>query len=54
MVSVSEALIGQLYLVSAVALLVGNIGRTMRGDASPTAIGIAPVDGDEPASSRDA
>jgi hypothetical protein len=30
MVAVSEALIGQLYLVSAVALLVGNIGRTMR------------------------
>ena len=27
MVSVSEALIGQLYLVSAVALLVGNIGQ---------------------------
>ena len=53
MVSVSEALIGQLYLVSAVALLVGNVGRTMRGDASSTVIGIAPVDGDEPASSRD-
>jgi hypothetical protein len=30
MTSVSEALIGQLYLVSAVALLVGNIGRTIR------------------------
>ena len=30
MSSVSEALIGQLYLVSAVALLVGNIGRTIR------------------------
>jgi hypothetical protein len=29
MVAVSEALTGQLYLVSAVALLVGNIGRTM-------------------------
>jgi uncharacterized membrane protein len=29
MVAVSEALGGQLYLVSAVALLVGNIGRTM-------------------------
>ncbi len=54
MVSVSEALIGQLYLVSAVALLVGNVGRTMRGDASPTVTGIAPVDDDEPASSRDA
>jgi hypothetical protein len=34
MVAVSEALVGQLYLVSAVALLVGNIGRTMpRGPA---------------------
>ena len=34
MFAVSEALIGQLYLVSAVALLVGNIGRTIsRGDA---------------------
>jgi hypothetical protein len=33
MVAVSEALTGQLYLVSAVALLVGNIGRTIvRGD----------------------
>jgi Ion channel len=30
MVAVSEALVGQLYLVSAVALLVGNIGRTIR------------------------
>jgi uncharacterized membrane protein len=29
MVAVSEALTGQLYLVSAVALLVGNIGRTI-------------------------
>jgi hypothetical protein len=33
MIAVSEALTGQLYLVSAVALLVGNIGRTIvRGD----------------------
>ena len=30
MVSVSEGLLGQLYLVSAVALLVGNIGRNIR------------------------
>ncbi len=29
MVAVSEALMGQLYLVSAVALLVGNIGRSV-------------------------
>jgi hypothetical protein len=35
MVAVSEALVGQLYLVSAVALLVGNIGRSIvRGPAS--------------------
>ena len=55
MVSVSEALIGQLYLVSAVALLVGNIGRTIaRRRRHRPPIGIAPVDGDEPASSRDA
>ena len=30
MISISEALVGQLFLVSAVALLVGNIGRTLR------------------------
>jgi hypothetical protein len=30
MAAVSEGLIGQLYLVSAVALLVGNVGRTLR------------------------
>ena len=30
MVAVSEGLVGQLYLVSAVALLVGNVGRTIR------------------------
>jgi len=54
MVSVSEALIGQLYLVSAVALLVGNIGRTMRGDGAPAVALIAPADGDERASSPDA
>jgi hypothetical protein len=30
MLAVSEGLVGQLYLVSAVALLVGNIGRTIR------------------------
>ena len=32
MISVSEGLVGQLYLVSAVALLVGNIGRSIRGE----------------------
>jgi uncharacterized membrane protein len=42
MVAVSEALIGQLYLVSAVALLVGNIGRAIvRGPAS-TGIEVEP------------
>ena len=30
MVAVSEGLVGQLYLVSAVALLVGNVGRKLR------------------------
>ena len=30
MAAVSEGLLGQLYLVSAVALLVGNVGRTIR------------------------
>ena len=30
MISVSEGLVGQLYLVSAVALLVGNVGRQLR------------------------
>jgi hypothetical protein len=30
MIAVSEGLVGQLFLVSAVALLVGNIGRTLR------------------------
>ena len=45
--AVSEALIGQLYLVSAVALLVGNIGQTIsRGDA-PGDISIARSQVDE-------
>jgi hypothetical protein len=35
MISVSEAVLGQLYLVSAVALLVANIGRT-RQEAAPS------------------
>lgn len=42
MVAVSEALVGQLYLVSAVALLVGNIGRSIvRGPAS-TGVAVEP------------
>ncbi len=32
MLAVSEALLGQLYLVSVVAMLVGNIGRTRRSE----------------------
>jgi hypothetical protein len=51
MVAVSEALMGQLYLVSAVALLVGNIGRSTRarggrglGPLEPE----PPTDGNEP------
>jgi hypothetical protein len=39
-IAVSEALTGQLYLVSAVALLVGNIGRTISRGASATEIEI--------------
>ncbi len=34
MIAVSEGLVGQLYLVSAVALLVGNVGRQLRGPKS--------------------
>ena len=34
MLAATEAIIGQLYLVSAVALLIGNLGRT-RTEASP-------------------
>jgi hypothetical protein len=37
MAAVSEGLIGQLYLVSAVALLVGNVGRTLRRQDQPPA-----------------
>jgi hypothetical protein len=36
MLSVSEGLVGQLYLVSAVALLVGNIGGSIRARAGST------------------
>ena len=48
MVAVSEALTGQLYLVSAVALLVGNIGRTIvrRDRRIDVELGADP-DGDE-------
>lgn len=35
MIAVSEALVGQLYLVSAVALLIGNIGGTFRRPNPP-------------------
>jgi hypothetical protein len=33
-VSISEALLGQIYLVTVVALLVGNLGRTRKGELS--------------------
>jgi hypothetical protein len=50
MIAVSEALIGQLYLVSAVALLVGNIGRTIRRSAVPEdPIAPGPSDPGDPA-----
>lgn len=42
MIAVSEALAGQLYLVSAVALLVGNIGRTMIRGTPTTGLDILP------------
>jgi hypothetical protein len=47
MIAVSEGLIGQLYLVSAVALLVGNVGRVRAwgaadGAAPPTEEASAP------------
>jgi hypothetical protein len=35
MIAVSEGLVGQLYLVSAVALLVGNVGRQLRPTVDP-------------------
>jgi len=49
MLAASEALIGQLYLVSVVALLVGNVGRTVeprrhRGSA-PDAAGVVAAAG---------
>ena len=43
MIAVSEALTGQLYLVSAVALLVGNIGRTIVRGGPATGIEIEPL-----------
>ena len=42
MVAVSEALGGQLYLVSAVALLVGNIGRSMVRGTPTTRVEVQP------------
>ncbi len=43
MISISEALVGQLFLVSAVALLVGNIGRTLRPEAPADGSAIPPT-----------
>ena len=42
MIAVSEALTGQLYLVSAVALLVGNIGRSIVRGSAATGVEIEP------------
>ncbi len=42
MIAVSEALTGQLYLVSAVALLVGNIGRSIVRGTATTGVEIEP------------
>jgi len=49
MIAVSEALTGQLYLVSAVALLVGNIGRTITRGGRHTGVetGAEPDDAGE-------
>ena len=44
MIAVSEALTGQLYLVSAVALLVGNIGRTIVRGARRTDVELGGAD----------
>ncbi|HMJ80059.1 MAG TPA: potassium channel family protein [Candidatus Dormibacteraeota bacterium] len=52
MVAVSEGLIGQLYLVSAVALLVGNIGRNIRD--RPASPGPAAGPDDPPSQDRPA
>ncbi len=43
MVAVSEGLVGQLFLVSAVALLVGNIGRTIRPVPPADAPSVSPA-----------
>ena len=43
MFAVSEALTGQLYLVSAVALLVGNIGRTIVRGSPATGVEMTTV-----------
>ena len=50
MFAVSEALTGQLYLVSAVALLVGNIGRTIVRGTPATGVELGPPDDEAPES----
>jgi voltage-gated potassium channel Kch len=47
MIAVSEALTGQLYLVSAVALLGGNIGRTIVRGERHTDVEIGAEPGDD-------
>jgi hypothetical protein len=51
MIAISEALVGQLYLVSAVALLVGNIGRAVRRTESKAEPGAS--DPDHPGGTAD-
>ncbi len=57
MLAVSQALLGQLYLVSVVAVIVGNIGRTRRSatregavaiDDDVTSLDARPEDGTDP------
>jgi Ion channel. len=54
MIAVSEALAGQLYLVSAVALLVGNIGRSMVRGTPVSPAEIEPADESDSAGSGSA
>lgn len=38
-ISVTEALVGQIYLVTVLAVIVGNVGQSRRGDVSSAKIG---------------
>ena len=58
MLAITEALFGQLYLVSVVALLVGNVGRTMEPRrhrrSAPDDAGVAAPDGPDASDDSDA